>query len=305
MFQDNEPLSVMTSTDRQFEVAKIIRVRAITADTIEIANFAPTDITDASILMTVSGMPTPLHLLHIKAIRAHAIQKIRYPFMTGTAKCLNTNNQEVDMSSYKTTGIPPANASFDFDGETDLIKKLKKIDSIKWVIRFNDYNTSQDPASNWKIAPTAKDFRRYTGLFINMAYHFMNDSLERLYVDEPITENDGVTFITADKKKTLFQKYKDISFMKTGVVTHVDGLGGGSVFGVGNSVLGGYLSSSPCFITIHEMGHMLGYGHTSTMTYPKDNHGAVVPTGRVWSAMLTANDFPIQKNNYYKPTDLQ
>lgn len=305
MFQDNESMDVMSSVDRQFEIAKVIRIRAINKDTIEIANFAPLNLSDITITLNMQGLPKTLLLLNIKKFGTHTIKRIAYPFLTGTHKCLDTDRKEVDMSAYKTTGIPTANVSFDFSSTSTLIKKLKKLSAFKWQIQFWDYNTQKDSSQNWKISPTPRDFRRFTGLFINMAYLFTNDSLKILFVKEPIIQNDGTTYMTSAEKAEVYQRFIDIPNFRSGIVTNVNGLGGGSTFGVAEYVLIQNVTTYPTNTVIHEMGHMLGYGHSSTMTYPQNNHGAVIPTAYIWSKLRAADDFPVSAANYYKQEDLK
>lgn len=67
-----------------------------------------------------------------------------------------------------------------------------------------------------------------------------------------------------------------------------------------------YLTPDVCFIVVHEMGHMIGYSHDSSLTYPANpgNREAVVATGNVYKDLLAKNQFPIKKSDYYKQTDL-
>jgi len=98
MFQDGESVALLTSDDRCYEIGKVLRVKALSATTIEVANFAPVDIADATILLTVSGSEKPIKLFKIGKIRAHAVSVIEYPFIKGGAKFLDTENREVDMA---------------------------------------------------------------------------------------------------------------------------------------------------------------------------------------------------------------
>ncbi|MCD0468792.1 hypothetical protein [Flavobacterium sp. JAS] len=304
MFKDGEPLETMTSESRRYEVGKVLRVKAINETTIEIANFAPVDIESATILLTIEGQAKPIKLLKINKIRAHAVQEIKYPFMEGTTAFLDTNNNEVNLTQYKVTGIPISKVSFDFTGETELIKKLKSLAKLKWKIKYHDFDPSDDPNNNWKENIDAKDIRRFSGFIINMAYLIVSDNTMKAFADEPIYDNDGM-LMTVDQKKAALQKMIDMPMMNCGVVVNVSGLGGGSTYGVANHVLHDYLTVDPSFITIHEMAHMVGFSHSSSMTYPsKENTGATVAAGRVYTQMLKNDEFPIKVSNYYYPSDL-
>ncbi|WP_436484571.1 hypothetical protein [Chitinophaga sp. ARDCPP14] len=305
MFKDGESMEVMTSESRRYEIGKVLRVKAIDSVTIEVANFAPVDIQDATILLTIAGQARPVKLFKISKIRAHGIKAINYPFTGTTTKFLDTDNKEVDLSAYKTSGIATSKVIFDFTGETDLIKKLKSLAKLKWTIKYHDFDPTDDPNNNWKENIDAKDVRRFTGFIINLAYLFQADTTRSVFINEPITSNEQV-LMTTEQKSTAFQKMIDIPKFNCGVVVNVFGLGGGATFGVANHILNDYLTADVCFIVVHEMGHMIGYSHSSTMTYPSNpgNRGAVVATGNVYKQMLTQGAFPVKKTNYYKATDL-
>ncbi|MFW0739903.1 hypothetical protein [Flavobacterium sp. T12S277] len=304
MFKDGDLLQTMTSESLRYEIGKVLRVKAINETTIEIANFAPVDIQDATILLIIEGQAKPIKLFKISKIRAHGVQEIKYPFIENINIFLDTDNKEVDLSHYKTTGIAPGKVSFDFTGETDLIKKLKSLAKLKWKVKYHDFDPNDDPTNNWKENIDAKDIRRFSGFIINMAYLLQADNTMKTFAEEPIYDNNGV-MMTVEQKKAALQKMIDIPMVNCGVVVNVSGLGGGYTYGLANHVLNDYLTQDPSFITIHEMAHMIGFSHSSSMTYPsKENMGATVAAGRVYLQMLKNNEFPIKVSNYYMPSDL-
>ncbi|WP_029277687.1 hypothetical protein [Pedobacter borealis] len=304
MFTDGESMAQLTSEARRYEIGKVLRVKAINATTIEVANFAPVDITDATILMTVEGQAKPIRLFKIGKIRAHAVKEIKYSFIEGSTKFLNVEGQEVDLAQYKTTGIPAEKVSFDFTGDTELIKKLKSLAKLKWKIKFEDFDVNDDPTNNWKENINAKDVRRFTGLLINLAYMLQADTTQKVFLAEPITDNNKV-LMTTEQKQQAFNNILNMPTLNCGVVVNVSGLGGGSTFGLAEYLLQKYMTRNICFESIHEIGHMIGFSHDSSMTYPtSDNRGAVVVTGNVYLAMIAKSALPIKTDNYYKPTDL-
>jgi len=176
---------------------------------------------------------------------------------------------------------------------------------LKWKIKYHDYDPNRDPSNNWKDNLDAKDVRRFTGLIINMAYLFQAEQAKTEFVAEPIRDNNNV-LLNEEQKGAALKKLIDIPTFNCGVLVNVSGLSGGATFGVANHVLNDYLKVDVCFITVHEMGHMIGYSHTASMTYPSnpDNRGAVVAMGNVYTAMLSKKQFPITKEHYYITTDL-
>lgn len=308
MFKDGDPVEKMTAESMRYEIAKVLRVKAINETTIEIANFAPVDIEDATILLTIEGQAKPIKLFQIKKIRAHGTQEIKYPFVEGTKMFLDTDNKEIDLSMYK-VGIATTKVSFDFTGESDLIKKLKSLSQLKWKVKSHDFDPNHDPNNNWKNNVDAKDFRRLTGYIINIAYLLQSDGTKTAFLAEPIYDKDGLTLMTLEQKKGAYQKYLDIPTINCGVVVNVTGLGGGSTFGLADYIIRDYLKQEAVESGIHEIGHMIGYPHESSMTYPKKiegvYRGATEAIKKVCVEMLKKDEFPIKKTNYYKPTDSQ
>jgi hypothetical protein len=297
-------MELLTSEARRYEIGKVLRVKAINATTIEVANFAPVDIADATILLTVEGLSKPVKLFKIGKIRAHAVQQIKYPFIEGGTKFLDSDGGEVDLAQYKTSGIPIEKVSFDFTGDSDLIKKLKSLSKLKWKIKYHEYDTKDIPTDNWKDNIEAKDIRRFSGLIINLAYLFQAEETKTAFLAEPITGNDKV-LLTAEQKQEAFKKILDMSAINCGVAVNVSGLGGNGLLGLANHVLRDYLTADICFIAVHEVGHMVGFSHDSSMTYPtSDNRGAVVATGNVYKDMLAKKQLPITTSNYYLQSDL-
>jgi len=316
MFQDSESEEVMTANDRRYNIAHLIRVKAVDQKSIEIANFSPIDIQDATIVATISsGVGSPsqvVKLFKISKIRAHAKQIIKYPFVEGTTLFLDMDNNTVDLSQYSTTGIDPSKIAFDFTGDNPTIVTLKKLDKLKWDIQYHDFNPTNDPNSNWSDDITPKQVRRFTGLMINLGLIIVSDTFKQEFLKEQIIGNDGTTVLTlAEKEKT----YNDLlihPFFQCGAVgragNNTIGLGGGSTFGLADYVIKDYINKIGYGDTpAHELGHCVDFNHSSNMTYPKtiDN----ISTGfspvmiRMFNKFFAEKSFVITLNNYYKPAD--
>jgi len=304
MFEDGEAMSVMTSEDRRFDISNVLRVRAVNNTTLEVANFAPVDITDATIVVSIAGQTEKIKLLHIGTIKGHRVKQIPYPFISGQAEYLDVNNKIVNLSAYKTAGINPTDISFEFTGTTPLITKLKKLSIIKWQPKMHDFDP-ENLDNNWLDEPTEKQFRMFTGFIINFAYMYTDATMRSRIVNELVIGNDGVTALTTAEKEADWIKAQTRAKINCGLTDtrKVSGLGGGSTFGIPDWVTLNFMTNS--YTTpFHEMGHVLGYNHSSSMTYPQNKRGNVPVFMARQDEMNKAGDFPVTISNYYKPGDV-
>jgi hypothetical protein len=304
MFEDGEAMSVMTSESRRFDINKVLRVTAVNNTTIEVANFAPVDITDATILLSIAGQPQKIQLFHIGTIKGHRIKQMPYPFISGQSEYLDVNNAKVDLSAYKASGIKPADVSFEFTGTTAFIGKLKKLSIIKWQPKMHDFDP-ENLDNNWLDEPTAKQFRMLTGFMINFAYMYTDAAMKGRLVNELIVGNDGTTPLTTAEKEADWIKAQTRTKINCGLTDtrKVSGLGGGSTFGIPDWLTLNYMTNSYS-TPFHEMGHVLGYNHSSSMTYPQNNRGNVPVFMARQDEMNKAGDFPVRLDNYYQPGDI-
>lgn len=306
MLQDGEDMLLMTAVERTYEIGKVLRVKAIDNRHIEIANFSPVNIENATILANIKGKSTSVKMMLIKNIRAHAVQVIEYPFLHGDTLYNDANNNIASIGApYNKEGLAPSDVTFDFTGETPLIQQLLTLKQLDWKVRFKDFDGAGNAKDNWKDNPTAKDFRRFSGLIINLATLMVNPATKTSFVAEPITKNDGKTFLTEAEKVVAFDKLMKQPLFECGVVVNVSGLGGNATYGVAEHVLKDYLTKDVCEIAIHEMAHKIGYQHSSTMTYAQRGKGATIACSRVWNQMLTEKAFPVTPQNYAYPSDYQ
>lgn len=308
MFQDDETLEVMTSEARAYSIAQIIRVKAIDEKTIEVSNFAPFDIEDATILAIIEGV-TQVQLFKIKKIRAHATQSLKYPFVDGTSLFLDTADKVVDLSQYAVTGITPTKISFDFTGDNETILRLKKLQKLKWTIKYQNYDPNNDPSNNW-LPTTAKDIRRFSGLLINMGLVFVSDEFRQAFLNETIIGNDGTTVLTMTEKEKAYNDIINHSRFNCGKCTNVSGLGGGSTLGYAEHILHDYINKDTAEIVAHEVGHCVGFNHSSNMTYAKKDVnnisiGITPVMSRINNEFFTKGLFIVTPQNYYKLADFQ
>lgn len=290
MFEDGESIHEMTSEDRRFKMAEIIQIKAINKDSIEIANFAPVDVKDIIIKMTKND-GTIVDLLNADIIGAHVIKRIGVSMNLGS---------ESEVSQIK----------FDYEGNTSLVNKLKKLKAISWQVKPHDYDQDNNH-QNWIDDPSPKMFRLAIGMLINSAYVTLEpEILEQMKLDT-LVKNDGITIITNEEKEKDYNNLKSRKILNIGVVdpSHgTIGLGGYSIYGLTERLYKDSYSNINNEAAGHEFGHVMEYKHGSNMTYEREFggrlHGFSMIFKRVWNNVIKSGELLIKPTEYYVPNDL-
>ena len=167
-------------------------------------------------------------------------------------------------------------AALEFKVESDdpYWEKLQEIEH-GWNISFGLYGGDPDlpdggPAGNWMgIRPV--HCREVVALFINFTYMIdMQEHEEILKANEDILYGNGGVDDKVTAEKVLSQMRQQRT-LQVGLVypgNGVIGLGGGNVFGAyQHAWLTHYTNTYACEIMFHELGHVMGYNHSSSFTY--------------------------------------
>ena len=314
MFYDGESEEEMTSEERRYEIGKVLRIKPIDDTTIEVANFAPVDIEDATIIATIDieGVETEIELFTITHIRAHARGELKYPFVEGNTEFLDVNGNTVDLAQFKTSGIPVEEINFNYTGTSELITKLKSLQALNWKFKYHNYDPNSNPDNNWADEVTAKDFRRASGIMINFGYIVLSEEYKTAFLAEHLFD-DNLNVLTEEDKEDVYQRLLakgEFNLGKTVKVGGLASLGPGRVLGFAENIYRDYLvKASTADLTTHEMHHTLGFNHTSNLTYPKTVEGYDGKVGAVRVAievkqkMLDEDELPIKLSNYYMRSD--
>ena len=307
IFQDDDSVEELTADHLAFEVGQALRVRPVDETHIEITNFVPVDIDDAQILMSVEGGFVDVPILQLSRMPAHGVVTVLYPFADPSfagGRYFDDAGVEIDLSPFA-AGVEPVLVSFRFRGESPLLQKLARLERVEWELKLTDFNLD-DVDRNWAANPTPADARLYTAMMLNLAYLWTEPDFIFSYYSEPILGNDGENYLSLAQKQADYSSMMGPRRLNLGVTSAVSGLGGGETFGVARYVLThDFLYGAQDGTPYHEMGHVLGYGHGSSMTYPVDGYG-FVPIGlSTASAVLLEGGFPVGQENYYRRDDHQ
>lgn len=152
--------------------------------------------------------------------------------------------------------------------------KLSKI-THGWEIYFSLYGGDPDepdgkPVGNWMgIRPV--HCREAVALFINFTYMIDMEEHEAI-----LRENEDILYgnggvndkITADRVLEQMRQSRNLQIGLVYSGNGVLGLGGGNIFGAyQNAWLTHYDNYYACEVMFHELGHVMGYNHSSSFTY--------------------------------------
>lgn len=171
-----------------------------------------------------------------------------------------------------------------------------KIASSKcnWRVSFGEYR-----GKNWTPLLPAHA-REAVAIALNLAYLFSSEEFVRelrtrqgkLYADNHRTEVDV---------EELYRRIFALKALVYGHVTGVNGLGGGSVFGLAEwCYLEHYADDTGVTRTIfHEFAHCLGYDHTGNMTYENGlGKGWVALCSRLYKKMGIQGELPVYSKRF-------
>ena len=219
------------------------------------------------------------------------------PFLTRDCTFLTASGKRVTVR--KNPYFPDAMLTLRATSYCDYWRKLERI-KHGWDISFSLYGgdpTKPDggPTPNWMgIRPV--HCREAVALFLNIGFITdMKEHEELIRANEHLLYGNGGTGdpVTADRALAQMREARSI---KVGLVspTHAAGLGGYGVFGLDERRYLNYHDDwGACTVMFHELGHVLGYNHSSSFT-----DGA-------WSRQLMSNfyldhreELPIESTKY-------
>ena len=190
-----------------------------------------------------------------------------------------------------------------------VMEKINKIlTNFSWTLHNFDAGAAEPDKNNWANGITVEQAKAFYTMNYNMAYFVSQPVFEDIIVNNSITKDKSVTFLsTAEKEQIIPTMRAETKTLKIGITVTVGGLGGGDVLGVANHVLDTHAYNLVKWqdnkwtggdIWFHEFSHVFGYTHDSNMTYKQpDNGDKTFPNlPKIVQAeqakKLTANDIP-------------
>lgn len=274
ILQDGEPKAVYTDPEqRKFNTARPLQLDINPEGQLHARFYSPRDLKG---VLVKAKLPTTdseyFDLAYFDSIPAFA------DFYHETALAGRKGMYRTESGKLVEIGplAPEVWAEMEFKVESDdpYWAKLQEI-VHGWDIYFGLYGGDPDlpdggPAGNWMgIRPV--HCREVVALFINFTYMIdMKEHEEILKANEDILYGNGGVNDKVTAEKVLSQMRQERT-LKVGLVytgNGVVGLGGGSTFGAyQHAWLTHYTNTYACEIMFHELGHVMGYNHSSSFTY--------------------------------------
>ena len=288
---DDEPKEVYyDAKQRSFNVNAPLQV-SVVEDQLQLRFYSPLPMANVRIYGRLPGMNEELELAFVDSVPAFSNALFDFPmahkdavYHTETGRYVNVPAQDAD----NLQGM-----QFKIVSDDPYWLKISRI-RAKWYITFNSYGGNPDaedgsPAGNW-MGMRPVHAREVVAALTNVAYLCTLDSyaakLEELQGHVP--GNDGKTPVDMS---TVIPRLESHSRFNTGLVytgNGVAGPGGGAVLGVSQSVyFSHYTSGYSMSFLFHELGHCMGYSHSSGMTYGRFSS----ESGNFYSANIA--DLPV------------
>lgn len=272
ILQDNETKEVYTNASvRKFNTAQPLQVSVTEEGKLHIRFYSPRQLNNVLIKMQLPQVGNEyFDLAYFDSIPAFADFFEEIPLIQRTAMCRTESGKYIEV--HKKTESELAKAVFKVESDDPYWKKLQEIEH-GWTIYWGLYGGDPEredggPVGNWMgIRPV--HCRESVAFFLNFTYmidmpeheQILHDNVDKLYDDskQPVKVEEVLRKMRAGRTLQV-----GLVYTGNGIV----GLGSGSVFGAyQRGWFEHYSNTYACSIMFHELGHVMGYGHSSSFTY--------------------------------------
>lgn len=274
ILQDDEPKEVYTDpAQRRFNTAAPLQVAATDAGELHVRFYSPRELTGVLIRARIPAVDAELlDVAWFDRIPAFADFRATLPFTERACMARTESGRWVRIPRLEPAALD--GIEFRIESEDPYWEKLCAI-RHGWTIAFSLFGGDPEredggPSGNWMgIRPV--HCREVVALFLNFTYmidmpeheEILRANEDRLYGNGGV--NDKVT------AETVLRQMQQSRTLNVGLVypgNGIVGLGGGSTFGAYQQAwLQHYFNTYSCEIMFHELGHVMGYSHSSSFTY--------------------------------------
>lgn len=272
ILQDDEPKEVYTDpSQRKFNTAQPLQLNVTEAGELHVRFYSPRSLKGALVKARVPAISDEyFDLAYFDSIPGFADFYEVLPLVQRASVCRLESGRQIQVPQLEASQL--AATEFKVESSDPFWGKLQKIMhgwNIYWGLYGGDPEKEDGgPVGNWMgIRPV--HCRESVALFLNFTYmidmpeheQILQENADQLYDDNknPI------------KVEQVLQQMRQQRTLQVGLVypgNGVIGLGGGSTFGAYQQAwFEHYTNTYACSIMFHELGHVMGYGHSSSFTY--------------------------------------
>lgn len=272
ILQDDETKEVYTNASvRKFNTAQPLQVSVTEEGKLHIRFYSPRQMNNVLIKMQLPQVSDEyFDLAYFDSIPAFGDFFEEIPLIQRAAMCRTESGKYIEVQ--KKTESELAEATFKIEANDPYWDKLQKIEH-GWTIYWGLYGGDPEredggPVGNWMgIRPV--HCRESVAFFLNFTYmidmpeheQILHDNADQLYDD-----NKQLVKVEEVLKKMRASRTLQVGLVYTG--NGIIGLGSGSVFGAyQRGWFEHYFNTYACSVMFHELGHVMGYGHSSSFTY--------------------------------------
>lgn len=272
ILQDDEKKAVYTDrSQRSFNTSNPLQLSVTDNGQFHMRFYSPRDLGHVTVKALISEVSDEwLDFAYIDTIPAFGDAFVDILMLKKPTVCRGESGRLINVE--KLTVSQLKNAQFKIESPEDYWAKIKEI-KHGWTIYWGLFGGDPDredggPVGNWMgIRPV--HIRESVAFFLNFTYlidmddheRILNENLDKLY-------DDNKQPVTAER---VLAQMRQARTLQVGLVyggNGVAGLGSPSVYGAWQYAwFSHYYDSWQCSYMFHELGHVMGYGHSSSFTY--------------------------------------
>ena len=274
ILQDGEPKSVYTDpAQRRFNTAAPLQLAVTEAGELHARFYSPRALSGVLVRARIPRVSDEyLDLAWFDSIPPFADFYEQLPQTLRPTVCRSATDRWVEIPQLEAADFE--GVEFTIESEDPYWKKLQQI-LHGWTIAFSLFNGDPDrpdggPSGNWMgIRPV--HCREAVAFFLNFTYMIdmpeheviLRENQDRLYGNGGVNDK-----VTPEKVLSQMRQSRNLNVGLVYPGNGIVGLGGGSSYGVYQQAwLQHYFNTYSCEIMFHELGHVMGYSHSSSFTY--------------------------------------
>lgn len=272
ILNDSERKEVYTDkSQRSFTTSEPLQLSIEDDGRFHVRFYSPRHLSNVTVLAKIPAISEEyFDFAYFDSIPAFGDFFERTPLLERATICRTESGRILNVPALEMTDI--TGIEFKLNSTDPYFEKLSRI-KHGWTIYWGLFGGDPDredggPAGNWMgIRPV--HIRESVAFFLNFTFlidmddheRILNENLDKLY-------DDNGNPVTAERVLAQMRQARTIQVGLVWPGNGVAGLGSPSVFGAWQHAWFNYYTDrTQCSYMFHELGHVMGYGHSSSFTY--------------------------------------